>query len=66
VLSGVLGRFEKLNVGLALVLIFVGLKMLVAHWYHVPIGASLGVVASLIGGSIVWSMILARKANDAP
>src|SRR6185295_14233104 len=35
VLSGVLGRFEKLNIGLALVLIFVGLKMIAADWYHV-------------------------------
>jgi TerC family integral membrane protein len=60
VLSGVLGRFEKLNVGLALVLIFVGAKMIIADWYHIHIGVSLGVVASLIGGSVVWSMLLTR------
>lgn len=66
VLAGVLGRFEKLNVGLALVLIFVGVKMLITDWYHVPIGVSLAVVASLIGGSVAWSMALTRAAEREP
>lgn len=66
VLSGVLERFEKLNIGLALVLIFVGIKMIASDWYHVPIGVSLGVVASLIGGSVVWSMATAPRAVVRP
>jgi TerC family integral membrane protein len=65
VLAGVLAQFEKLNVGLALVLMFVGVKMIVADWVHVPIGVSLGVVATLIGGSVVWSILLVRGRRRA-
>jgi tellurite resistance protein TerC len=55
--SGVLIRFEKLNVGLALVLAFVGTKMLAGHWYEISIAVSLGVVASMIGASVIWSLV---------
>jgi tellurite resistance protein TerC len=57
VLSDVLLRFERLNVGLALVLVFVGAKMLVAEWFPIPVAVSLVVVASLIGASVLWSVI---------
>jgi tellurite resistance protein TerC len=60
VLAGMLDKFRFLNVGLALVLCFVGTKMLIAGVYKVPIGASLGVVAALIGGSIVASLFRSR------
>jgi tellurite resistance protein TerC len=61
VLAGVLGRFEKLHVGLAFVLMFVGVKMVANEWAPVPIGISLAVVAVLIGGSVVWSMMRTRS-----
>jgi tellurite resistance protein TerC len=64
-LSGVMGSFEYLKVGLAAVLIFVGVKMLVSDLYHVPIGISLSVVAALIGGSIVASLVAARRRATA-
>ena len=54
-LVGVLGRFAYLKVGLAAVLVFVGAKMLAADLVHVPIWASLLVIAALIGGSMVVS-----------
>jgi tellurite resistance protein TerC len=56
VLAGVMLRFVYLQTGLALVLGFVGLKMLLADVYTVPIATSLAVVASLIGGSIAASL----------
>ena len=55
-LAGVLDRFHYLKAGLAAVLVFVGVKMLVSDWYHVPIWASLLVITALIGGSIVFSL----------
>ena len=55
-LAGVLDRFHYLKAGLAAVLVFVGVKMLISDWYHVPIWASLLTIAVLIGGSIVFSL----------
>jgi tellurite resistance protein TerC len=63
-LGNVLDRFRYLNVGLALVLLFVGAKMLLAGVFKVPIGASLGVIALLIGGSIVISWLSSAKSEQ--
>ena len=49
-------RFTYLKVGLAAVLVFVGAKMLIADLYHVPIWASLAVIATCIGASIGVSL----------
>jgi tellurite resistance protein TerC len=56
VLAGGLARLRYLNVGLASVLIFVGAKMLLADLLAVPIGASLAVVAALLGLSLAFSL----------
>ncbi len=59
-LAGVMEKFHYLKVGLALVLTFVGAKMLMVDLYKVPIGASLAVVATLIAGSIAISLLRPR------
>src|SRR5512146_46647 len=51
-LAGMMGKFHYLKVGLSLVLAFVGAKMLLAGVFKVPIWASLGVIAVLLGGAI--------------
>jgi len=51
-LSSSIARFSRLRHGLALVLIFIGGKMLVAPWFQIGQGVSLGVVAGLLGGSL--------------
>jgi tellurite resistance protein TerC len=56
-LADFMDRFHYLKYGLGLVLAFVGLKMLVAGWYHVPIGLSLGVIVLLLGGSVAASFL---------
>jgi tellurite resistance protein TerC len=55
-LAGMLGRFRYLRYGLALVLVFVGLKMAVSELVEVPVLLSLGVIALLIGGAIGISL----------
>jgi predicted tellurium resistance membrane protein TerC len=60
-LVDVADRFHLLKYGLAMVLTFIGAKMLIAPWYHVPVAASLAIVAVLIGASIVASLIATRK-----
>jgi len=56
-LAGVLTRFQYLKIGLGLVLAFVGTKMLISDLYKIPIGLSLAVVAALIGGAVVASLL---------
>jgi tellurite resistance protein TerC len=62
-LAGMIDRFVYLKVGLALVLVFVGVKMLLADIFHIPIWISLAVIAATIGISIVVSL---RKTSDEP
>jgi len=56
-LAGIMGKFHYLKVGLSLVLVFVGAKMLVAGFYKIPIWASLGIIVALLGGSMVASLL---------
>jgi tellurite resistance protein TerC len=66
-LAGVMEKFTYLKVGLALVLTFVGVKMLVAGFLEIPIVVSLGVIALLLGGSIVASLLRsAQKSREHP
>ena len=58
-------RFTLLKYGLALVLVFIGIKMLLIDLYKIPVGVSLGVVAAIIGTSIVLSLRRTGK-GDAP
>lgn len=62
VLSGMMREFRFLKHGLSLVLIFVGFKMIIQHWYKLPSEISLGVVALLIVGSVIASMVI--KGED--
>ena len=61
VLAGLLGRFRFLKVGLAAVLVFVGLKMLISGVVKIPILLSLGVIGCLLTGSVLASLWVARK-----
>ena len=62
-LAGMINRFIYLKIGLAVVLVYVGVKMLVSSWFHIPIWASLGFIALAITVSIVASL---RSTKDAP
>jgi tellurite resistance protein TerC len=55
-LAGMADRFSLLKYGLALVLVFIGTKMLLIDLYKIPVGVSLGVVALIIGTSVVLSL----------
>ena len=62
-MADVADRFHLLKYGLAMVLTFIGAKMLVAPWYHVPVAASLAIVAVLIGASVIASLIATRGSS---
>lgn len=64
-LAGMLGKFQYLKIGLGLVLSFVGVKMLVAEFYKIPIAVSLTVVIVLLAGSIAASLVR-RSPKESP
>lgn len=62
-LAGVVHRFWLLSYGLAIVLIFVGIKMILVDFYKIPIEWSLLFIATIITGSIFLSLKYKNKKN---
>jgi tellurite resistance protein TerC len=60
-LAGVMDKFYYLKLGLAVVLTFVGVKMVIVDLYHIPTLVSLGVVTAVLTISIVASLIRSRR-----
>jgi len=60
-LADMASRFHLLKYGLAMVLTFIGTKMLIAPWYHVPTPAALAIVAVLIASSVIASLMATRN-----
>ena len=61
-LAGVIHRFHYLKLGLSAVLVFVGVKMLLAEIYKVPIGVSLGIIGLVLATAIVASLAFPKEA----
>jgi tellurite resistance protein TerC len=61
VLAGAIQYFRYLRIGLAGVLVLIGLKMLAARWYALAAGPSLALVAALLAVSICGSILAARR-----
>jgi tellurite resistance protein TerC len=59
-LAGLLGRIHYLKLGLALVLAFVGVKMLLSEIYPINISVSLGVITCLLGAAVAASFVRLR------
>jgi TerC family integral membrane protein len=62
-LAGIVDKFVYLKLGLAVVLIFIGLKMLLESFIHIPIVASLGTVGGILGASIIASIKWPREGH---
>jgi tellurite resistance protein TerC len=62
-LEGAAARFHLLNYGLAAVLLFIGTKMLIVDVWKIPIGLALGIVALLIGTSMLASLRIPPRKN---
>ena len=58
-------RFVLLKYGLALILLFIGTKMLLIDIYKIPIAVSLGVVAVILIGSMLLSLRYSRQSPSA-
>jgi len=62
-LRGAASKFDYLQQGIAIVLLFIGLKMLLEEWIHLPIWVSLLVIVCCISGSILYSSYHTRKGT---
>ncbi|MGB7816564.1 MAG: TerC family protein [Methylotenera sp.] len=60
-LADMADRFHLLKYGLAVILIFVGSKMLIVDWFKIPVAVSLGVVVAVLGTSMLLSLIASRN-----
>ncbi len=67
-LANVVTKFHLLKYGLAIILSFVGAKMLAENWIHVPITVSLGIVLAVLALSIIASLLVPKRtpATERP
>lgn len=66
-LADLMHRFIYLKIGLSLVLVFVGIKMIVGHaFFKIPTAISLGVVVVLIAVSVIASLVSTREEGAEP
>ncbi|MBM4354115.1 MAG: TerC family protein [Deltaproteobacteria bacterium] len=63
-LAGIMDRFHFLQTGLAAVLTFIGVKMLIARWLHIPTAMSLGIVALILALSILLSLAIPKNHDS--
>lgn len=63
-LARVVHTFHFLKLGLAVILVFVGVKMLIVDLYKVPVGVSLGIIAALLATAVGASLLFPKAARD--
>lgn len=57
-LAGLMEIFHLLNYGLAIILTFIGIKMLGANYFEIPTAYALGVIVAVLAGSVLLSLIM--------
>src|SRR5690242_19157136 len=65
-LAAVVDKFYLLKYGLAVILTFVGVKMLGEHWFEVDILPSLAIIIGVLVAAIIGSMIWPRSTEAEP
>ncbi|HEU5325915.1 MAG TPA: TerC family protein [Candidatus Limnocylindria bacterium] len=63
-LAGLIDRFEYLKYGLAALLAFAGVKMLLSDVIHLDVWVSLGIIVAILGSSIVISLMATRSVGS--
>jgi tellurite resistance protein TerC len=66
-LANMMKRFSYLQLGLSAILVFIGVKMIINHWFHIPIWASLGFIVGTLSISVFASLRAEGKTlEDGP
>lgn len=60
-LANFIHMFSKLPYGLSIILTFIGIKMLISPWYHIPSPISLGIVGGVLLISVIASLLFTKK-----
>ncbi|MEO7599408.1 MAG: TerC family protein, partial [Opitutus sp.] len=60
-LNGIMQLFRYLKLGLAAILVFIGMKMLSEHWFNISTTISLGVIAGVLAASVLASVLIKEK-----
>lgn len=63
-LSNFIHMFSKLPYGLAIILTFIGIKMIISPWYHIPSPVSLGIVGGVLVLSVILSLMFPDKKEE--
>ena len=65
-LAGIMQMFHYLHFGLSLILVFIGGKLLAANFFEIDMVWALLIVAAILAGSIILSLIFPKKEPDLP
>lgn len=60
-LAGIMQLFHYIHYGLSVILAFIGVKLLIQHWYQIDMRVALLVVAGILGLSIFFSLMFPKK-----
>jgi len=63
-LSSVMKLFHYLHYGLGAILVFVGVKMGISHFVHIPINVSLSIIGGILMFSVILSIIIGKKKHE--
>ncbi|HEX3716497.1 MAG TPA: TerC family protein [Verrucomicrobiae bacterium] len=66
VLAGAMKYFRYLRIGLSVILVFIGLKMLLARWHPLPTTTSLAVILAILALSMGASLLAVRRKKSVP
>jgi tellurite resistance protein TerC len=63
-LSGLMKIICYLSYGLSAILVFIGIKILAAPFFPIPVGIALGVIVLILGASIALSLLMPPKGKN--
>jgi tellurite resistance protein TerC len=63
-LKGFADIFHYLKYGLAVILMFIGCKMCISHWYHVPVWLTMTVIFSVLIASMLFSLLQNQRQKN--
>ncbi len=63
-LAGIVDLFVYLKYGVAIILFYVGIKMMISDFYHIPTIVSLAVIISLLAGSVILSLVHKERNSE--
>ncbi|MBC6612679.1 TerC family protein [Hymenobacter sp. BT507] len=65
-LAGLMRLFHYLHYGLSLILVFIGGKLLLSEYVHIPMGVALGTVGVILFGSVLLSVLFPKAEKSLP